>query len=125
MEIEQAQAKGTPEGDKRAADLSIDQMRDAGAHGADRSPDYAPLMKKLADSKATLDLQIENAKPNATSVAQTKADPLDGSDLPAAVPSDLLAKFKATGVVVADQTGSGHGVSVEATAQDRGSRMPS
>jgi hypothetical protein len=125
--IESAKAQGTPEGDKRALDLSIDQLRDAGTHGADRSPEYAPLYEKVADAKTTLDAQIDAAKSKPVTGAVAKPDPLDVPDAPAAsVPPDLLAKFKSAGVVVADQSGTGHGVNVDANApQDRDVRMPS
>lgn len=126
-EIERAKAQGTPEGDKRAADLSLDQMRDAGDHGAKCSPDFAPLYKKVHDADAALTSQLERDKPETRALATAKADPHAGADLPTAnVSADLLAKFKASGVVVADQTGTGHGVNASvALAQDRGAHSPS
>lgn len=123
-EIEAARAEGTPEGDKRAADLSLAQLEDAGAYGADKSADYEPLRTKLAESKAGLEAQLEAGKPKPTPNVQMAADPLDAPAPPADVPPDLLAKFKAAGVVVADQRGTGHGVS-DVTTQDRGARLPS
>lgn len=124
-EIEAARAEGTPEGDKRAAGLSLAQLEDAGAHGADRSPDYELLRTKLATSNAGLEAQLEAGKPTPTLSVEMAADPLDAPAPPADVPPDLLAKFRAAGVVVADQRGTGHGVNEDVTPQERSARVPS
>ena len=52
--IEKAQAENTPAGTLRANTLAIDQLHDAGAHGADRSPEYEPRMDKLLASRDAL-----------------------------------------------------------------------
>ena len=125
-QIEQARAQGTLEGDKRAADLALDQLRDAGAQGADRSPDFAPLYDKLTSASGALAAQLEASKVKQAQGAQITDDPLDAqAAAPVTVPMDLLAKFKSAGVVVADQSATGHGVSADVTQPDRGSRLPS
>jgi hypothetical protein len=123
-EIERARAQHTPEGDKRALDLSLAQLDDAGAHGADKSPDFEPMRKKMQDANTALAAQIDQTKGKARSTAQATPDPLDSLEPSASVSPDLLAKFKATGVVVADQTGTGHGITTDAS-QDRTVRLPS
>lgn len=123
-EIEAARAEGTPAGDKRALDLSLAQLEDAGAYGADKSPDYQPMRTKLLERQADLGAQIEAAKTK-EAVEQTASDPLDGPLPAASVPPDLLAKFKATGIVMADQGGTGHGVKADNSQQDQGPRLPS
>ena len=53
--IEREHAKGTPKGDLAALRLETEQLKDAGAHGADRSPDFAPLVRQTADAKSKLE----------------------------------------------------------------------
>jgi hypothetical protein len=50
-EIEKAQAEHTPEGTLRANQLSIDQLKAAGAHGANRSPEYQPMLDGLEKTR--------------------------------------------------------------------------
>lgn len=52
--IETQQARGTPEGDLNAANAALTQLRDAGAHGASRSPEYAERYSGLAASTERL-----------------------------------------------------------------------
>lgn len=124
-EIEAARAEGTPQGDKRALDLSIAQLKDAGAHGADKSPDYTPLLTKLEGGSAALAAQIDPPKLETKTATLSAPDPLDGPMPDASVPLDLMAKFKSAGVVVADQRGTGHGVTAGKGQQDQGPRLPS
>lgn len=124
-QIDAARAEGTPEGDRRALQLSISQLKDAGAHGADKSPDYAPLLKRLESNDAELATQLNPTKRETKSATISAPDPLDGPTPDAPVPLDLLAKFKSAGVVVADQSGKGHGVNAGTGPQSQGPRLPS
>lgn len=83
--IDAARAEGTPEGNARAARLMKEQMVDAGAHGADRSPEYAEKLQSITQSSATLDAAVraDNAE---------KATPT----------TDPMAALRAAGVTVAD-----------------------
>lgn len=75
--IEKAQAEGTPEGDLRATQLALEQIKDAGAHGADRSPDYQHNLDKLQSATQNLELVAKEAK-----APQQKVD------------ADILAAFR-------------------------------
>ncbi|HEV7233753.1 MAG TPA: hypothetical protein VGN36_05865, partial [Sphingorhabdus sp.] len=48
-------AKGTPEGNRRAAEILNRQLIDAQAHGADASPDFADLLTRAQIAQAALD----------------------------------------------------------------------
>lgn len=125
-EIQKALAQHTPEGDLRAGMLAEEQLRDAGAHGADRSPDFQPLLDKVASSNAALATQVEatNGK-RAEAGAPQKADPLDAPAGASSIPPELLASLRASGLKVPDQEGTGHGIAQSATkATERGSSVP-
>lgn len=120
--IEKALAKGTPEGDLLANRLAIDQLKDAGAHGADQSADYAPMLAGLRGTEAKLAAQAGKS-PAAGTVAEagpTAADPIDRIQAPVMIDPAVLAEIRATGVIVADQQGSGHGVSTRDSAAKSG-----
>ncbi len=91
--IEKEQAKGTPEGNRSALNLSIEQMEDAGAHGADQSDAFRERLRRMKESRTNLESAMENP------VATKPAPPL--------VDQDLLATLKEAGVTVADQDASG------------------
>lgn len=97
--IERAQALHTPEGDLLANKLAIEQLKDAGGHGADRSPDYAPAMKKLLGSQHTLASAIEHS-PEADRAARREAAVDSASP---ALPQDVLAGLKNVGITGAGQ----------------------
>lgn len=52
--IEQQHARGTPQGDLNAAGAAVNQMVDAQAHGADRSPEFRQRFDELVDTTAQL-----------------------------------------------------------------------
>lgn len=118
-EIDRAMALGTPEGLRRANELLRDQLRDAGVHGEDRSPDYAGMMQR--SDEAFADLQpphqaTEQAAPQseATSVHSVRPQPSDDGL------GGILATLKAAGVTTPAMQASdaGHGIST-ALAQAR------
>jgi hypothetical protein len=120
-EIDRAMALGTPEGLRRANGLIQDQLRDAEAHGAARSPDYAGLVQRADAATADLQQSLQAPEPTpanalaqpTTSVERTIAD--DGL-------GDILATLKAAGVTTPafQASDSGHGVKL-AVAQGRDS----
>ncbi len=121
-EIKRALALGTPEGDRRALELQQDQLRDAGAHGADRSPDYPGLVQR-ADA-AMADLQPQAAHPSLADerivAAQSEGRAMSDDGL-----GDILATLKAAGVTTPaiQASDAGHGVAVT-VAQARGGDAP-
>lgn len=115
QEIEKAMAERTPQGDLRASQLSIDQLKDAGAHGAVRSPEYQKTLDGLTAARDKLAAQIEPAKETQSSKTDGFAAPTTSQAVPAPVPGDVLAQIKAAKIVVADQHQEGHGVAQKAS----------
>ena len=92
--IDAALAEGTPEGTLRAIRLEQAQLRDAGAHGADRSPDYAGTQDRLAHTEASLNEAIHVAsKARPASPPSAAHDTAAGDDLTA-----VFAALKNAGV---------------------------
>lgn len=111
-EMEKALAEKTPEGALRANNLAIDQLEDAGAHGADRSPDYQPMLSNLQQTRKNLAGEIGTV---AAASAPIPPDPL--ADLPdAEVPKDVLAALRSAGIAVQEAASGGHGVNSMAFA---------
>ena len=111
--IETARAENTPEGNLRAINLSIDQMNDAGAHGADRSADFKPMLDGLKKSKRELAAHLQSpgrAQPSEPAQADAKPDTTDLN-----LPPDVIARLRAANVVAADPNQQGHGVASRAT----------
>ncbi|MBP8231273.1 MAG: hypothetical protein KAY22_03120 [Rhizorhabdus sp.] len=94
--IQKALAEGTPQGNLRAAQLMEDQLRDAGAHGADQSPDYLPMFERVRSVEEGLGTALAAQPDTAISVSR---DPLD-------------AIAPATKVIVGETEQGGHGLSV-------------
>ncbi len=116
--IDAAKAKNTPEGDLQATRLSIAQLDDAGAHGADRSPQFSQTRHILSQSETALSTAIASSNRSAnTPVAKPEADLLDASPS-AAVDPAIIASLKSAGVVVADQSQKGHGVTADVTVSN-------
>lgn len=101
QQIEAARAEGTPEGDARALDLAKDQLLDAGQHGADRSPDYEPMLNDLTAAQQNL---------RAAQAPQAKAEVDSALDEPASVGEaqfvspDIIASLRRAGVATAAST---------------------
>jgi hypothetical protein len=64
--IEKAMAEGTPEGNLQALRLSKEQLLDAGAHGADASPDYARDLAALEKAEARIGASMPTEERAAT-----------------------------------------------------------
>jgi hypothetical protein len=111
--IQKALDEHTPEGDLRAADLSLDQLNDAGAHGADKSPDFQNWKKTLTEKRDGLASAIDQQH-KAVVVKSVPADPLKDVKPEQNASPDALAGLRALGVSVAPE-GEGHGVTFAAT----------
>jgi len=108
--IDKALAEGTPEGNLRASKLSLAQLEDAGAHGADRSPDYNRWHDDLRASSTRLSAAMEGTRPRrAASVARAVSDEKPETPLS----PELLASLRGAGVTIPDQNGTGHGVAAK------------
>lgn len=108
-EIQKALALHTPEGDLRAAQLSEAQLRDAGAHGADRSPDYAPTLEKLSAATDTLQAAIDAERVNTKAEERLEAASASvaAEDAPE-IPASVLAALRK--VRTPPQDSAGHGL---------------
>jgi hypothetical protein len=102
--IDKALGDETPEGNLRANQLAIDQLKDAGAHGADRSPQYQPELKRLESGQRGLAHQLAQ---QGKAAGQLVNDTSQGTST---VPPELIAQFKAANVALADPAQEGHGV---------------
>lgn len=114
--IKTALAEGTPQGNLRANDLAIAQLEDAGAHGADASPEYQSSMARLRQGRAALTREMGVEAQAAGQAPAPPADPLVDIKSSVDIPGDVLAALRATGVVVADQSQTGHGVNATPSA---------
>jgi hypothetical protein len=113
--IDRERAKGTLEGDRNAASILDQQLLDAGAHGADRSPDFADMVQQV--KSATADLQTVQQKQEAA-ITRPSDKPTKGEQ-PAQSSDDLgdiFATLKAAGVTTPaiQAREAGHGVAVAA-----------
>ncbi|MEJ0027702.1 MAG: hypothetical protein WDN01_16885 [Rhizomicrobium sp.] len=118
LAIEKALAEGTPEGNLRANQLAIDQLKDAGAHGADRSPDYASRLTGLQNARDQLIAASPPAK-EGKPPAVSPPGPANAAspDATSSVPPDVVAVFRAAQLAGGDNARQGHGVSAAAVAQ--------
>lgn len=110
--IEKALAEHTPEGNLQANHLAIEQLKDAGAHGADRSPEYKPAMKSLTDTGDALAGQIATAKGQHQS-SDVAAGPADKAKPASPVPDDVIARLRAAQASSADDLVKGHGLATD------------
>lgn len=125
-EIEKARALHTPEGDLLATKLSIEQMNDAGAHGASESSEFNKTLSKLKDAESNLVAAVAAQTPaaqNKKPQASAEVDPLDAIKPSLDASRDEIARLKAAGVIHAAE-GSGHGVNVNQARQEAGQRTP-
>jgi hypothetical protein len=116
--IEKAQAEHTPQGDLRALNLSIEQMKDAGAHGATSSSQFQPILKGIEGAKDRLATQIDASKSAALQKERNDAvtAPTQQASLDGAITPDVIASLRAAQVAVADQAQEGHGLTGRSVA---------
>jgi hypothetical protein len=120
-EIEKARAEHTPEGELRAVNLSIDQLDDAGAHGADRSPEFKPHKDALLKSRDALTRAIgacqtaagQQAEQN-TPPAKASVDPLASVGAKSPDAKGAVAVLIAAGLSAPQSDNLGHGVTNQA-----------
>ena len=108
QQIEKAMAAHTPEGDLRAANLSLDQLHDAGAHGADKSPDYARWDKSLTEKRDSLASGIDAMNAGTGTAKSPTPDPLSQVKPDANVSPDVLASLRSAGVTMPEQDSPGY-----------------
>lgn len=106
--ITAASAEGTPEGNLRATRLAIAQLEDAGAHGADASPDYAPTLAGLRTAERGLAGELARSSPAQRTVeaGEPPASNVNGITASTTIDAELLAQLRGTGMVVAEPDGS-------------------
>jgi hypothetical protein len=108
-EIEKSVAEHTPQGDLRAANLSLDQLHDAGRHGASKSSEYSRWDKDLTGKRDALARAID-AKDKQVRTAPSSPDPLSDVQPEAKVSPEVLGSLRAAGVAIAADDAQGHGV---------------
>ena len=112
--IQKALDEHTPEGDLRANKLAIEQLKDAGAHGADQSANYRPTLQGLMKTHDDLAARISTARSTAAQQERSEATSAPTSQDPKlgeAVTPEMLASVRAAKIAVADQAQEGHGLS--------------
>jgi hypothetical protein len=116
--IEEALVQGTPEGDLRAARLIRGQLADAGAHGADASPEFSGRMSRI-------NRDIEDLERAAGTSERSQSETRHESDRTELAPqspppasddqlASVLATFRTAGIeggVTTDS--SAHGLNVD------------
>lgn len=130
--IKEALAEGTPAGNLRANQLAIDQLKDAGAHGADQSPDYQPSINRLEASRDVLEAQIAAAsgREKAGVVAKRGSrlaaaeGPADEKPCDVALAADLLASLRESGMTTGGGSQSGHGVTLAEPPKGKAPALP-
>lgn len=104
-------AKGTPEGNRRAAEILNRQLVDAQAHGADASPDFADLLERTQSAQTVLDHKEQSPQRSAIVVENQKETASTEAEL-----NDVLAALRMAGITTPEQaTGAPvHGLAVNA-----------
>lgn len=104
--LKRALALRTPEGDRRALEITRSQLADAKAHGADRSPDFPAMENKLDNALAALDANQERKVAPPAKATRT-TDTTNSDDI-----SEAVAALQAAGVKLKGQPEhrSGHGL---------------
>lgn len=106
--IKRELAKGTPEGNLNASTAVVDQIKDAGRHGADQSPDYQRLLDEAIRTQNEQATAIDQNATRPTEAAKPSPRETEGSDF-----DQIAAAFKASGVVLPDTDiadAKGHGL---------------
>lgn len=121
-EIKRALELRTPEGNRRAAELTHDQLLDAGAHGADRSPDFAGMVQRADDAMADLHPPADDRSPLDLAALPVQSGVRLGAEDGL---GDILATLKAAGVTIPaiQANDAGHGVALT-VAQARDGTTP-
>lgn len=119
--IERALAENTPEGDLRAARIMDRQLQDAGAHGADASPQFADYAARIRSDQGSLERAIasrDEARSDRPQAQTSREAPLPTSEDQLA---SVAAAFRAAGIDGGIPAyNSGHGLSVDGSVPDNG-----
>ena len=92
-------AKGTAEGNRRAAEILRAQLDDARAHGAGDSPDFNALSQRIDNAQAALNTPERQP----SSVAHTGGIVADDPDAEMEL-DDVLATLRSAGITTPEQT---------------------
>lgn len=119
--IADALAENTPEGDLRAARIMDRQLQDAGAHGADASPQFAEYAARIRNDQGNLERAIASRDGARSDRPQAQTSP----EVPPPATEDQLASVLATFRTAGIDGGipahnSGHGLSVDGSVPDNG-----
>lgn len=112
--IERELAKGTPEGNLHAANVTVAQIEDAGAHGADRSPGYAAMLESAEQAEASLRAAAAQRSP----VDQRPSNPSEPANEMRDDLNDVVAALRDAGVTTArtEQIEPTHGLAAGRTS---------
>jgi hypothetical protein len=115
--IAEALAEQTPAGDLRAANLIQRQLADAGAHGADASPEFAGRMARINNEISGLERAAASQQPAPPETPSLSAAPESPPPASEDQLASVLATFRAAGVaggISARQ--SAHGLNVDGSS---------
>lgn len=121
--INDALAQGTPEGDLLAARLMDRQLQDAGAHGADASPEFRTRLDRNRQNMTGLEAALSERE---LALSGERSEPRpESADRSAPATPEQLASVLATLRMAGIEGGipahnSGHGLSVDANSPDQG-----
>ena len=125
--IDAEMAKNTPQGTLEANRIAIDQLRDAGAHGADRSPVFTHTLERLENSRGHLEAAVSKASADRDEgQARVEAATSSANDLAAAaaqIDPAILAAFGGL-TKTPEQTIPGHGVAATSAKPSLASASP-
>lgn len=109
-------AKGTPDGDRRAAEILRTQLVDARAHGAGDSPDFDSLFQRADGAATALDTaqrqpSTERSSTRTPIVAEDRGDTPTDTDL-----DSVLATLRTAGITTPEQANGApaHGLAANA-----------
>lgn len=115
--IEAALAKNTPQGDLEAAKLVQSQLADAGAHGADASPDFAVRTAEIGQRVTQLEQAMGKAPETERDDRSVTTAAIAAPTAPDGPLASVAAALKQAGIngLVSTQR-SGHGLTADASA---------
>lgn len=114
--LKRALALNTPEGDRRAVEITRSQLADAKAHGADRSPDFAQLSGEADAAQAALVAAKPTTELGANSTKIRVADPAAAAPTERDI-SDVASILCASGITNSTNQAqcAGHGLTARST----------
>ncbi len=117
LAMEKARAEGTPQGDLRANRLAIEQLKDAGAHGASSSSEFQRRLDALNERADRLEKSVNQSGLSAPTL-ETDVNEHPSVKIEAEKAS-IIQCFRAAGIT--QSAGEGHGLPPsESCAKDAG-----